>query len=73
MRTTDDDQPPTKGVPVADTTETELRDLIAQTWDQLRTPGTADTALPWDRVNPVVTEHVLKVTEQVIRTIHARG
>lgn len=58
---------------MADTTETELRDLIAQTWDQLRTAGTADTALPWDRVNPIVAEHILKVTEQVIHTIHAQG
>lgn len=53
------------------TTETELRALVARTWDQLRTPGTADTALPWKRVNPVVAEHVLKVTEQVIHTLHA--
>lgn len=51
----------------------ELRDLIARTWDQLRTPGTADTALPWDRLNPVVAEHVLKVTAQVIHTLQAEA
>ena len=56
------------------TTQTpDLRTLIARTWDQLRTPGTADTALPWERVNPVVAEHVLKVTEQVIHTLQSEA
>lgn len=51
-------------------TDPDLSALIARTWDQLRTPGTADTALPWERVNPVVADHILKVTAQVIHTLH---
>lgn len=54
-------------------TDADLRTLIARTWDQLRTPGTADTALPWERVSPVVAEHVLKVTEQVIHTLQSEA
>ena len=54
-------------------TDADLRTLIARTWDQLRTPGTADTALPWERVNPVVAEHVLKVAEQVIHTLQSEA
>ena len=54
-------------------TDSDLRVLIARTWDQLRTPGTADTTLPWERVNPVVAEHVLKVTEQVIHTLQSEA
>ena len=53
--------------------DADLRTLIARTWDQLRTPGAADTALPWERVNPVVAEHVLKVTEQVIHTLQSEA
>ena len=64
-----------KDVTVTATTQTDpdLSALIARTWDQLRTPGTADTALPWERVNPVVAEHVLKVTAQVIHTLQTEA